>query len=183
MSEYKTCTKCGQTKTTDNYYKSKNSLNAACKSCHCEQSMAWQKANKERFAAYKKQWQRDNPDKIFAYVSKYRADKPEQVKKWRSDWGDNNLHKSREYRLRKKQIKTDNQIGLITARDIQRILQQPCLYCGLQASHVDHIFPLSRGGSHTIGNLAPSCSQCNLSKSTKTIMEWRVWKRRLGLSL
>jgi 5-methylcytosine-specific restriction endonuclease McrA len=143
--------------------------------------MEWQQKNKDAFRAYKKQWQRTNSTKIYEYVTKYRSDKTAQVKEWRSDWEKRNSHKSREYRVRKKNLKSRLYTTLITDKDIRKLLQQPCLYCGAKAEHVDHVFPLSRGGAHTLGNLAPACSKCNLSKATKTIMEWRIWKIRVGL--
>jgi 5-methylcytosine-specific restriction endonuclease McrA len=144
--------------------------------------MKWQRENRDVFQAYKRQWQRDNSDKIYGYVTKYKSDKPQQVKKWRREWEQKNSHKSREYRVRKKSVKSKVVTGLVTDNDIRRLLRLPCLYCGGTAEHVDHVFPLSRGGAHTLGNLAPACLKCNLSKSTKTIMEWRIWKMRIGLT-
>ncbi|RQW02829.1 HNH endonuclease [candidate division KSB1 bacterium] len=44
-----------------------------------------------------------------------------------------------------------------------------CQYCGAAAPeallHVDHIKPLSKGGTNDIVNLITSCSKCNLGKS------------------
>lgn len=39
-----------------------------------------------------------------------------------------------------------------------------CVYCGDSPEHVDHFVPLTLGGSHSIGNLVPACSGCNLRK-------------------
>lgn len=36
-----------------------------------------------------------------------------------------------------------------------------CGYCGAPANTVDHIVPLSRGGSRGIDNLRAACSSCN----------------------
>lgn len=48
-----------------------------------------------------------------------------------------------------------------------------CSYCDCGIfEHVDHIVPVSRGGSNLISNLAPSCSPCNLQKKNRTIWEW-----------
>lgn len=38
--------------------------------------------------------------------------------------------------------------------------------------HIDHMIPLSRGGSHDIDNLAPSCGSCNMKKLTMTSDEF-----------
>ena len=34
--------------------------------------------------------------------------------------------------------------------------------------------PISRGGSHGVGNLLPACERCNKSKATKLLIEWRT---------
>jgi 5-methylcytosine-specific restriction endonuclease McrA len=45
--------------------------------------------------------------------------------------------------------------------------------CGGRFEHIDHIIPLSRGGRHSIGNLAPACAACNLKKGYKYLVEMR----------
>ena len=48
-----------------------------------------------------------------------------------------------------------------------------CQYCGKQPPetvlHVDHIHPVSKGGSDGIDNLITSCADCNLGKSDKEL--------------
>jgi 5-methylcytosine-specific restriction endonuclease McrA len=38
--------------------------------------------------------------------------------------------------------------------------------------HVDHVIPLSRGGSHCISNLVIACAKCNMQKNSKMPDEW-----------
>lgn len=44
-----------------------------------------------------------------------------------------------------------------------------CQYCGARAPearlHVDHIVPVSKGGTNDLDNLVTACEQCNLGKS------------------
>ena len=44
-----------------------------------------------------------------------------------------------------------------------------CQYCGISGSEaeleIDHIVPISKGGSNHISNLATACRKCNLEKS------------------
>ncbi|WP_081161523.1 HNH endonuclease [Ensifer aridi] len=51
-----------------------------------------------------------------------------------------------------------------------------CAYCGNIADpvHIDHIIPLSRGGTNHLSNLTVSCSSCNLEKAALTPDEWRA---------
>lgn len=47
-----------------------------------------------------------------------------------------------------------------------------CAYCGGVATHLDHVEPLSKGGTDTESNIVPACQHCNLSKGAKTLAEW-----------
>lgn len=51
-----------------------------------------------------------------------------------------------------------------------------CRLCGLPADaskwHLEHLTPLSRGGSHIYGNVAVSHPACNLAKFRMTFEEW-----------
>ena len=51
-----------------------------------------------------------------------------------------------------------------------------CYYCDCALDytvpkqvHLDHIIPLSKGGTHTIGNVVWACCSCNSSKSNKLL--------------
>jgi hypothetical protein len=75
--------------------------------------------------------------------------------------------------------------------DLDRLLARfnsRCAYCGVSlyienntrnsSLHWDHVVPLFRGGTDSIGNILPACRTCNTSKGIKTLTEWRMWKRR-----
>jgi 5-methylcytosine-specific restriction endonuclease McrA len=44
-----------------------------------------------------------------------------------------------------------------------------CLACGAPVVTVDHVVPLSRGGSNSILNLQPLCLVCNNRKGTRCV--------------
>lgn len=53
-----------------------------------------------------------------------------------------------------------------------------CFYCRDEEAPlaVDHVHPVSRGGSNHRANLVPACRACNSSKGNKTWEEWYpVW--------
>jgi 5-methylcytosine-specific restriction endonuclease McrA len=52
-----------------------------------------------------------------------------------------------------------------------------CVYCSNLATTVDHVIPLSRGGTNFEGNLVPACRSCNSSKGTKFLIEWNSYAR------
>jgi len=49
-----------------------------------------------------------------------------------------------------------------------------CGYCGRSSPsmHLDHIVPTSRGGEHSLQNLALACNICNSSKNDRIVWEW-----------
>ena len=70
---------------------------------------------------------------------------------------------------------------VIIYKDLKKIYQEPCFNCGnTENQSLDHRIPLSRGGEHKIGNMMTLCQSCNASKSSKTIMEWKLAKIKKG---
>jgi 5-methylcytosine-specific restriction endonuclease McrA len=66
-------------------------------------------------------------------------------------------------------------MGVVTAEDWIAILQQHkhrCFYCKTRRLKLtmDHVIPLSRGGTHTKENIVPACQPCNSKKSAKIIL-------------
>jgi len=47
-----------------------------------------------------------------------------------------------------------------------------CVYCGDQATHIDHILPITKGGQHTTNNLVAACERCNKSKKNRDFLTW-----------
>lgn len=56
-----------------------------------------------------------------------------------------------------------------------RVYNRTCQYCGLQFDechlHIDHIDPVSRGGSDSVFNLTLACSTCNSRKGNLILAE------------
>lgn len=59
--------------------------------------------------------------------------------------------------------------GQVIARD-----GTDCAYCGNRADppNIEHMLPLSRGGTNDLDNLCVSCGPCNSSKGDQTLEEW-----------
>lgn len=54
-------------------------------------------------------------------------------------------------------------------------IEPHCLYCKAEGVELvlDHLVPLSKGGSNHFINLFPACVPCNSSKGSKLYHEWR----------
>ncbi len=128
-----------------------------------------------------------------AKVAKRSADNPEKKslanKKWYeknkehkaikdSEWRKANREKCRTY-LQNYKAKQLNAEGIITPQLIQEKLEYYnycCMYCGepLNGEYdIEHIIPLSRGGTNSPENIGVACRHCNRSKGAKTVEEWR----------
>lgn len=81
-------------------------------------------------------------------------------------------------------------------RDLWAVYEGKCAYCRRSLNyhkwHVEHVIPLSRGGSDGPENLVLACERCNLNKGAKTPEEWTnrwyiteagVWEVKLTGSL
>ncbi len=68
--------------------------------------------------------------------------------------------------------------GKFTKADIRAmglIQWMRCYYCSIgieKENHIDHMTPLSRGGSNWVANLCLTCPECNLTKHTQTAEEF-----------
>jgi 5-methylcytosine-specific restriction endonuclease McrA len=66
----------------------------------------------------------------------------------------------------------------ITQEEMSLILDQyqTCPYCNISLhkknTQLDHVYPLSKGGQHTIFNLMPCCADCNNIKQNKLPINW-----------
>ena len=61
-----------------------------------------------------------------------------------------------------------NDFTLEQWHQIKKAFHHCCAYCGKKQQHLtmDHITPISRGGSHTMHNIVPACQSCNNKKFT-----------------
>ena len=47
-----------------------------------------------------------------------------------------------------------------------------CVYCGAEATEIDHVIPRSNGGTNSVYNLVASCKSCNQIKSNLSLKEF-----------
>lgn len=99
----------------------------------------------------------DDPN---AYLRQWRKKNPQSVLK------DRNIRQN---------IKT-NIVQKIDIDLLYDIFNGCCYLCGKEVDfdkfHLEHIQPVSKGGTHTYSNLAIACSECNLSKKDRTLNEF-----------
>lgn len=60
--------------------------------------------------------------------------------------------------------------------DIKKIMRKynRCVYCGSNENlTLEHIIPVSKGGTNIEENLTMACNSCNCSKCDKDLLEWK----------
>jgi hypothetical protein len=139
----------------------------------------WIEANKEKVASQQKQRRLDDPIKYSLRYKKYRIKNIEKIREKEKRYNQENREKVRMQAAKRRARKKDNKVFEVTDKDLRRLFNDPCIYCGGAAEHIEHLIPISRGGPHGIGNLAPSCAICNLSKHNKTVYEFKIWRKRI----
>ncbi len=62
--------------------------------------------------------------------------------------------------------------------EVCRRYADTCIYCGsTEKITIEHLTPVSRGGTNKATNLAPACLSCNSSKRNKTYDEYVEWRK------
>ncbi len=65
----------------------------------------------------------------------------------------------------------------------RRIGRGICYYCGAKVGSknltMDHVIPLSRGGTSSRDNIVPACKECNNKKKYMLPVEWEEYMKRL----
>ena len=178
----KFCVGCKKEKEYSEFYKnskSKDLLTRKCKTCVKLENKTSSEKRKDKKKEYNRLYYSENSTiikkKARVYGIKNRVDRTKYERFYRA----NNKFKI-SIKHNKRRSLEYNADGNYSGEDIELIYKNQnglCAYCGSELNgifEVDHIHPLSRGGSNWPSNLACSCRSCNRSKSDKTISEWEM---------
>ena len=163
MSDTKICCMCKETKPREEFNKDrsrKDGLDPRCKAC-------------------KKQWRQENPEchkqyyqENSEYHKQYRQENREKRRDYFKQHYQENREKYAEYRAKRRALTQDaipeSLIDCLVEKE--RLVQIYKLRDLLTKAtcveyHVDHIWPLSKGGPHWSGNLQIITAEENLSKN------------------
>jgi 5-methylcytosine-specific restriction endonuclease McrA len=146
-----------------------------------EQQRVYHLNNAEKKKATARKWYADNLQRARELRRRTYDRDPERWINKTAEWKKANRSRANQSDLnsahtRRARINSGKSFD-ISLGEMTKLRSQNCVYCGEKNSiELDHVIPLSRGGSHSIGNLVAACRTCNASKGSKTIMEWRKRK-------
>jgi len=142
--------------------------------------VVYREANKDKIRERKRIYRSKNQEKISKRTRIYRDAHKEEMRAYASAYRKDNKDAINALHATWWILKLGTMIGITIAQKAEiaaiykRALEAPkirCYLCGeiipLGKRHVDHIYPLSKGGKHIPSNLAIACQTCNISKSAK----------------
>lgn len=197
----KLCRDCGKTKDISEFRKDsrkKSGYGSYCKTCSSARAKKWQRENPELRRQRDAAWYRDNKERKKATdqarLPKYRARRsdldrakwlartPEERREKLNRWywaNDKHVHRYHRARLAVARAQgADWSVFPESLEYVQLISDDPCVYCGDASTTIDHIVPVSRGGTGEWKNLAPACVPCNSSKQADPLLTYLLRAKR-----
>ena len=55
---------------------------------------------------------------------------------------------------------------------LNKLTKFKCIYCGKPSESLDHLHPMSKGGTSSNSNCVPCCLSCNGKKSDSEVLSW-----------
>lgn len=179
----KTCSKCNIEKPESEFYKdSRNNygIRPHCKVCVKETSKKYRENNKDKIKEYNQKYSKTRIYRYYpAYMETYRETHREKMRQISRDYYKNNIGKERARSIAKFHTRKAKSGGKLTPKTINKLIKDAdntCFWCDCDILkgelHIDHIYPISKGGKNDMFNLVVSCQNCNLRKHAKDPEVW-----------
>jgi len=173
----KTCSKCQQTKSRDDFPNRKNRADGKlswCKDCVSANNKAYHAAHAERIRAQKRAFRADNPELAKERVARWADKNRDKLNTYYREYAKRNPHKKQVVTVARRAQKLQATPSWANHRYIALFYEMVRLESerlGVEV-HVDHIVPLKNSrvcGLHCEHNLQLLVASANLTKSN------RVW--------
>jgi hypothetical protein len=195
MLDEKRCRRCGIVKSAEEFSHSESSsdgLNSYCKECRAaltrqhytdhievyrERARTAGPARRQKYRSSRQEWYNRHRVERNAWRRVYWAANRQKLMEATADWARRHpeeiSEKNRRRYARSRGVTPELTVGewsaLLAAYGLR------CAYCrkalGSRVT-LDHMIPLSRGGTHSLDNIVPACLTCNSSKGRLTALEW-----------
>lgn len=181
----KVCKSCDQALSVSDFHKDSRSpdgYRAQCKPCRNGYMAGYYDANREKRVAYEQHRRTHRAEHMRALdMARYERHKDKRV-----------ALASEQVKIRRARLAGVETDPTVTVPELRKRLGGDCCYCGIgldfqrgtrgdgiapNRATLEHVMPISRGGSHTFDNTALACHRCNVSKNNKTVEEWKGAQR------
>jgi len=133
---------------------------------------------RERRLSHRREWRKQNLE----YERQYREKHRERLRKYNREWL--RAHPATMLAgLHRRRARVAESGGSYTPAEWRALCERytyTCLCCGRQEPEikltVDHVIPISKGGSNDISNIQPLCSSCNFRKHARIIDYRPFWE-------
>ncbi|WP_301130115.1 HNH endonuclease [Streptomyces cacaoi] len=151
-----------------------------CRDCHRAAMAKWNRENADR----KRQWYEANAESQRAYFRRYYAENADAKREYARQWHAANPEKARAQAQRKRARKAAACVEDFTPAELFAAWEDAAIYdcylCGLPFNeddevHLEHVVPISGGGTHEVANLLPAHARCNSMKHAADPLE--AWQR------
>lgn len=135
--------------------------------------------HKEEIAEYKKQYYEEHKEEKAEYQKQYYEEHKEEIAEYNKQYRESNPHivfnKNVLKRVRINNIEVKGRITSEQWYEVFNFFNNSCAYSEEELTNnktLDHIIPLSKGGTNEIWNVIPCSRSCNSSKQDKEFLEW-----------
>ena len=175
------CKGCGAAKPATDFHKdggSPDGYRAQCKPCRNTYMSGYYDANRDARREYEQDRRTNNADHLRALdMARYERHREKRI-----------ALASDGVRTRRARLLNAEVDAKVTVRNLRAIHGDTCCYCAVEMDFVrgvrgdgiapnratlEHVMPLSRGGTHTFDNARLACHRCNVRKNSKTVDEWK----------
>lgn len=173
------CKACDEAKPISEYHKDSggtDGLRAQCKDCRTTYMQGYYEGNVEQRREYMSERRKTHAEHVRAIdAARYERDKDKRL-----------VLATEHSHIRRARIKEAGWERGVTVPALRKVHGDNCCYCGVEMTFtrgkrgtiasnkatLEHVLPISRGGTHTWDNAALACHRCNTSKNAKTVDEW-----------
>ena len=166
-----------------NWARNKRSSDPKFRSKEAEKAKKYYWANVEERRAYATQYRKDHPRKVKAATAAWFANNKEYRKKYKAEYREQHAAQIKAYRRANKErqivYKANRKTRLTNAggkftvkqwRELCALYGSRCLCCSRKKPlTVDHVIPVSKGGTSDIDNIQPLCGPCNSTKHDNVV--------------
>lgn len=151
---------------------------AKCKDCHSAQARAWYAANRDTQVGRRL-------SRRHANIEQHRLWDTERYFRDRTKRIELAVEQGHKRRLRLRSAAHDPGV---TRANLRKQYGDACFYCAVvmdfgrykrgetprDLASIEHVVPISRGGTHTWDNVVLACLSCNLRKNATPLEEWQA---------